>query len=166
MFNKEDKEELKVVAVFGKSFPTIRDENTSPLVINMPEDIDNIDFPEDLLKLEVYEIINSNKKKKTLVRTIYIGEIYTINEMNEICPRFRFSFGMNWASLCNIDHNTPCVFYKNEDDVYVQLAVLKAPDIVVSSIQELKELLKELSDNFSLVQLGMSRIRNIPSKKQ
>lgn len=26
MFNKEDKEELKVVAVFGKSFPTIRDE--------------------------------------------------------------------------------------------------------------------------------------------
>ena len=49
MFNKEDKEELKVVAVFGKSFPTIKDENTSPLVINMPEDIDNIDFPEDLL---------------------------------------------------------------------------------------------------------------------
>ena len=30
------------------------------------------------------------------------------------------------------------------------------------SIQKLKELLKELSDNFSLVQLGMSRIRNIP----
>ena len=28
--------------------------------------------------------------------------------------------------------------------------------------KELKELLKELSDNFSLVQLGMSRIRNIP----
>ena len=78
MFNKEDKEELKVVAVFGQSFPTIKDENTSPLVINMPEDIDNIDFPEDLLKLEVYEIINSNKKKKTLVRTIYVGEIYTV----------------------------------------------------------------------------------------
>lgn len=56
--------------------------------------------------------------------------------------------------------------FRNENDVYVQLAVLKAPDIVVSSIQELKELLKELSDNFSLVQLGMSRIRNIPSKKQ
>ena len=166
MFNKEDKEELKVVAVFGKSFPTIKDENTSPLVINMPEDIDNIDFPEDLLKLEVYEIINSNKKKKTLVRTIYVGEIYTINEMNEICPRFRFSFGMDWASLCNLGHDSPCVFYKNENDVYVQLAVLKAPDIVVSSIQELKELLKELSDNCSLVQLGMSRIRNIPSKKQ
>ena len=146
--------------MFGKSFPTIRDENTSPLVINMPEDIDNIDFPEDLLKLEVYEIINSNKKKKTLVRTIYVGEI------NKICPCFRFSFGMDWASLCNLGHDSPCVFYKNENDVYVQLAVLKAPDIVVSSIQELKELLKELSDNFSLVQLGMSRIRNISSKKQ
>ena len=31
--------------------------------------------------------------------------------------------------------------------------------------KEAKELLKELSDNFSLVQLGMSRIRNITSKK-
>lgn len=66
MFNKEDKEELKVVAVFGKSFPTIKDENTSPLVINMPEDIDNIDFPEDLLKLEVYEIIILIRRKRTL----------------------------------------------------------------------------------------------------
>ncbi len=166
MFNKGDKEELKVVAVFGKSFPTIKDENTSPVVINMPEDISNIDFPEDLLKLEVYEIINSNKKNKNLVRTIYVGEVYTVNEINKICPHFRFSFGMNWASLCNIDHNTPCVFYKNENGLYVQLAVLRPTDIVVSSIQELKELLQELSDNFSLVKLGMSRIRNIPSKKQ
>ena len=115
MFNKEDKEELKVVAVFGKSFPTIKDENTSPLVINMPEDIDNIDVPEDLLKLEVYEIINFNKKKKNLVRTIYVGEVYTVNEMNKICPRFRFSFGMDWASLCNLGHDSPCVFYKNEN---------------------------------------------------
>ena len=153
MFNKEDKEELKVVAVFGKSFPTIKDENTSPLVINVPV---------DLLKLEVYEIINFNKKKKNLVRTIYVGEVYTVNEMNKICPRFRFSFGMDWASLCNLGHDSPCVFYKNENGVYVQLAILRPTDIVVSSIQELKELLKELSDNFSLVQLGMSRIRNIP----
>lgn len=162
MFNKEDKEELKVVAVFGKSFSTIKDENTSPLVINMPEDIDNIDVPVDLLKLEVYEIINFNKKKKNLVRTIYVGEVYTVNEMNKICPCFRFSFGMDWASLCNLGHDSPCVFYKNENGVYVQLAILRPTDIVVSSIQELKELLKELSDNFFLVQLGMSRIRNIP----
>jgi len=166
MFNKGDKEELKVVAVFGKSFPTIKDENTSPLVISMPEDINAINIPEDLLKLEVYEIINSNKKKKELVRTIYVGEVYTVNEMNKICPHFRFSFGMDWASLCKVDHDSPCVFYKNENGVYVELAILRPTDIVVSSVQELKELLQELSDNFSLVQLGMSRIRNIPSKKQ
>ena len=69
---------------------------------------------------------------------------------------------MDWASLCNLGHDSPCVFYKNENGVYAQLAILRPTDIVVSSIQELKELLKELSDNFSLVQLGMSRIRNIP----
>lgn len=166
MFNKDDSVELKVVATYGKDFKYVKDEITSPLIINLPEEIEKIDFPEDLLKLEVYEIINSNKKNKNLVRTIYVGEVYTVNEINKICPHFKFSFGMNWASLCNIDHNTPCVFYKNENGLYVQLAVLRPTDIVVSSIQELKELLQELSDNFSLVKLGMSRIRNIPSKKQ
>lgn len=110
MFNKDDSVELKVVAKYGKDFKYVKDEITSPLIINLPEEIEKIDFPEDLLKLEVYEIINSNKKKKDLVRTIYVGEVYTVNEMNKICPRFRFSFGMDWASLCNIDHNTRCVF--------------------------------------------------------
>lgn len=160
-----EKRELKIKNLVTKDGKVYKKDDM-PIEIILSTEIEKISFPQNIVKLEVYEIINSNKKKQNLVRTIYVGEIYTVNEMNEICPRFRFSFGMDWASLCNLGHDSPCVFYKNENDVYVQLAVLKAPDIVVSSIQELKELLKELSDNFSLVQLGMSRIRNIPSKKQ
>lgn len=165
MFNKEDKIGLKAIAVFGKSFPTIKDEKSSPLIINFPANIEDFNFSEDLLELDLYEVPNQ-VKNKTLIKRIFIGEVYTVNEMNIISSHYRFSKGMNYVELTDLNPDAKCVFYKDEQGTYFILAQLRPSDIVVSSTQELKTLLQEISNNFALVEKGMSRIRNITSKSK
>lgn len=165
MFSKDDKLELKAIAVFGKSFPTVKDEKSSPLIINFPTNFEDFDLPEDLLELDLYEV-PKQVKNKTLIRRIFVGEVYTVNEMNMMFPHYRFSKGMNYVELTDLNPDAKCVFYKDEQGTYFILAQLRTSDIVVSSTQELKTLLQEISNNFALVEKGMSRIRNITSKKQ
>lgn len=160
MFNQNDKVELKVVNTYNKGLNFPYDEKSSSLVIDLPTDIENIDFPENLLLLKVYEIQRGKYSFKQLIHRIFVGEVFPVEEMHKIDPLFMFSSGMDLNDLCNLKHNAPCVFYK-KDSRYVLLAKLKDMDIVVSNIEELKLLLAEMSKEFSQVQDGMSRIRNI-----
>lgn len=163
MFNQNDKVELRVINTYNKGLNFPYDEKSSSLVINLPTDIENIDFPENLLVLKVYEIQRGKYSFKQLIHRIFVGEVFSVEEMHKIDPLFMFSSGMDLNDLCNLKHNAPCVFYKN-DRIYSRyslLAKLKDMDIVVSNIDELKIVLTEMSKNFSQVQDGMSRIRNI-----
>lgn len=165
MFNKDDSVELKVMATYGKDFKYVKDEITSPLIINLPEEIEKIDIPEDLLKLEIYEIINVGIERKSLVSRIFIGEIHTLEELKEICPNYKFSMGLDWRELSDIEGEINWITYVNEKGVYCLLAKLKSTDLIVANTEELKTLLIEYSNNFSRFKDGMSRIRNITSKK-
>ena len=165
MFNQKDEVNIKVINTYSKGFEFIKDETNSPLIIDLPAEVENIDFPKNLLVLEIYEIHKGNQNFKQLIYRIFIGDTYTIEEMNKINPSFKFSSGMNWSDLCGLKPETHCVFYKKANG-YVLLAKLKDKDIVVSNIDELKSLLSEMSMSFTQVQVGMSRIRNIKQKNK
>lgn len=165
MFNQSVEVKLKVIYTYSKGFEFIKDETNLPLIIDLPTEVEEIDFPKNLLVLEIYEIHKGNQNFKQLIHRVFIGETYTIGEMNEINPSFRFSESMNWSDLSWLKPETPCVFYK-KDNRYVLLAKLKDKDIVVSNIYELKSLLSEMSMSFTQVQVGMSRIRNIKQKNK
>lgn len=159
MFGKNESIDIKVVGIFAKSYPCLKDENNSPFIIDLPTDLDSVEIPSDLLKVEIYVIKNKRIKQKELLKRIYIGEVYTTNEMMKIDNKFRFSTGMHWEDICNIKRDLPCVFYKNEN--YVLLGLIRPSDIVVSNTFELKELLTNLSKDFGLVQEGITRIKKI-----
>lgn len=150
---------LKIINTNSKGFLFLKDKSNSPLVLELPCDLESVEFPNNILKLEVFE---KQDGKEEYICAIYVGEVYPERIIRSINPNYRYCENFDVKTLKDIRDDSPCVFYKNENGVYVQLAILRPTDIVVSSIQELKELLKELSDNFSLVQLGMSSIRNIP----
>ena len=158
---KNDNINLIAVATFGKDFQYAKDEKTSPLVINMPAEIETLQIPKDILQMDIYEIINNKYKKKELVKRIYIGEVYTLEQLNKICPRFRFSLGMDFSLASDLQESTSYIVYKNDVGIYCILAKLRQEDIVLKDTEELKDTLTKLSTSFSKIQDGMSRIRNL-----
>ena len=73
--------------------------------------------------------------------------------------------GLDWRELSDIEGEINWITYVNEKGVYCLLAKLKSTDLIVANTEELKTLLIEYSNNFSRFKDGMSRIRNITSKK-
>ena len=163
MLNKNDKVRLQVINTYSKGFEFIKDETNSPLIIELSvhETLEDTNFPQNLLILEVYEIHEGNVSYKQLIHRIFVGEVYTLDEMSKINQSFRFSQGMDLSDLTGLNGDTPCVFYKIDENRYSLLAKLKDMDIVVTSALELKNLLDQMSNDFIKVQDGMSRIRNL-----
>lgn len=155
--NTEKNIKLKVVNTYSKGFDSVKNEETSPLVINLPED-KYTELINGNLKFEVYE---TKEELNQYLFNIYVGEVYTFGQMRKMYPMFTFSEGMSWLELSVINDETPCVFYKDVYKKYVLLAKLNPEDLVVKDNLELQNLLENLAMELENPEQTMSRTRNI-----
>ena len=148
---------LKIINTYSKGFDSVKTEETSPLVMNLPED-KYTELINGNLKFEVYE---TNEELDQYLFNIYVGEVYTFGEMRKMYPKFTFSEGMSWLELSVINDETPCIFYKKKKKKYVLLAKLNPEDLVVKDNLELQNLIESLAMELENPAQRMSRKLNI-----
>ena len=148
---------LKIINTYSKGFDSVKTEETSPLVMNLPED-KYTELINGNLKFEVYE---TNEELDQYLFNIYVGEVYTFGEMRKMYPKFTFSEGMSWLELSVIIDETPCIFYKDVYKKYVLLAKLNPEDLVVKDNLELQNLIESLAMELENPAQRMSRKLNI-----
>jgi hypothetical protein len=148
---------LKIINTYSKGFDSVKTEETSPLVMNLPED-KYTELINGNLKFEVYE---TNEELDQYLFNIYVGEVYTFGEMRKMYPKFTFSEGMSWLELSVINDETPCIFYKDVYKKYVLLAKLNPEDLVVKDNLELQNLIESLAMELKNPAQRMSRKLNI-----
>jgi len=137
-----EKNKLTIVNTNSKGFTYIKDKSNSPLVLELPCDLESVELPNNILKLEVFE---NQEDKEEYICAIYVGEVYPEHIIKSMCPNYRYCENFDVKTLKEIKDDSPCVFYKDVNRNYVLVAKLAPEDIVVSNRTELKEFLTNLS---------------------
>ena len=116
--------------------------NNSPLVLELPCDLESVEFPNNILKLEVF---GKQDGKEEYICAIYVGEVYPERIIKSIHPNYRYCENFDVKTLKDIRDDSPCVFYKDVYNNYVLVAKLDSDDIVLPDTTELKKFLMDLS---------------------
>lgn len=134
---------LKIINTNSKGFSFLKDKSNSPFVLELPCDLESVEFPNNILKLEVFE---KQDGKEEYICAIYVGEVYPERIIKSIHPNYRYCENFDVKTLKDIRDDSPCVFYKDVYNNYVLVAKLDLDDIVVPDTTELKEFLMDLSN--------------------
>ena len=134
---------LKIINTNSKGFSFPKDKSNSPLVLELPCDLESVEFPNNILKLEVFE---KQDGKEEYICAIYVGEVYPERIIKSIHPNYIYCENFDVKTLKDIRDDSPCVFYKDVYNNYVLVAKLDLDDIVVPDTTELKEFLMDLSN--------------------
>lgn len=136
------------------------DGNIIPFQLKLP--ISNeYTFPEGVASLDVFEYQEGLFNGGTIVFSIYIGKIESIKNL----------VGTNKISNVKIVENVKItsiyspVCTQNVLGKTVVFASLKDQDIVVGDKEELIEIIKELSNNFDIINNSIKKIRILSKKK-
>lgn len=140
--NNERKHYIKIINTNSKGFSFLKDKSNSPLVLELPCDLESVEFPNNILKLEVFE---KQDGKEEYICAIYVGEVYPERIIRSINPNYRYCENFDVKTLKDIRDDSPCVFYKDVYNNYVLVAKLDSDDIVVPNTTELKNFLIDLS---------------------
>ena len=138
----KDNNRLTIVNTNSKGFSFLKDKSNSPLVLELPCDLESVELPNNILKLEVFK---NQDGKEEYICAIYVGEVYLEHIIKSICPNYRYCENFDVKTLKDIRSDSPCVFCKDVYRNYVLVAKLNPEDIVVSDTAELKEFLMNLS---------------------
>lgn len=133
---------LKIINTNSKGFSFLKDKSNSPLVLELPCDLESVEFPNSILKLEVFE---KQDGKEEYICAIYVGEVYPERIIKGIHPNYRYYENFDVKTLKDIRDDSPCVFYKDVYNNYVLVAKLDSDDIVLPDTTELKKFLMDLS---------------------
>ena len=133
---------LKIINTNSKGFSFLKDKSNSPLVLELPCDLESVEFPNNILKLEVFE---KQDGKEEYICAIYVGEVYPERIIKSIHPNYRYYENFDVKTLKDIRDDSPCVFYKDVYNNYVLVAKLDSDDIVLPDTTELKKFLMDLS---------------------
>lgn len=133
---------LKIINTNSKGFSFPKDKSNSPLVLELPCDLESVEFPNNILKLEVFE---KQDGKEEYICAIYVGEVYPERIIKSMHPNYRYCENFDVKTLKYIRDDSPCVFYKDVYNNYVLVAKLDSDDIVVPDTTELKKFLMDLS---------------------
>ena len=133
---------LKIINTNSKGFSFPKDKSNSPLVLELPCDLESVEFPNNILKLEVFE---KQDGKEEYICAIYVGEVYPERIIKSIHPNYSYCENFDVKTLKDIRDDSPCVFYKDVYNNYVLVAKLDSDDIVVPDTTELKKFLMDLS---------------------
>lgn len=133
---------LKIINTNSKGFSFPKDKSNSPLVLELPCDLESVEFPNNILKLEVFE---KQDGKEEYICAIYVGEVYPERIIKSIHPNYRYCENFDVKTLKDFRNDSLCVFYKDVYNNYVLVAKLDSDDIVVPDTTELKKFLMDLS---------------------
>lgn len=137
---------LTIVNANSRGFTFPKDKSNSPLVIDLPCDLTNIELPTNILKLDVFAPEEDDK----YICSIYVGEVFPEKLIRAICPNYIYCDCFDVTTLKEIKPDTPCVFYKDIFHNYVIVAKLNPEDLTVATPEELKKLLIDLSTSLTL----------------
>lgn len=147
-----EKRELKIKNLVTKDGKVYKKDDM-PIEIILSTEIEKISFPQNIVKLEVYE---TSEETEEYLFSIYIGEVFYKKTIQSLNPTFQFSQGKD---------NTPYVFVPNSNGVLVLLAKLNRGDMVVENVVQLKMLLREIFSNYQQELYGNPRIREINNER-
>lgn len=136
---------LKIINTNSKGFSFLKDKSNSPLVLELPCDLESVEFLNNILKLEVFE---KQDGKEEYICAIYVGEVYPERIIRSINPNYRYCENFDVKTLKDIRDDSPCVFYKDVYNNYVLVAKLDSDDIVVPDTTELKNFFNRFINYF------------------
>lgn len=148
-----EKRELKIKNLVTKDGEVYKKDDM-PIEIILSTEIEKISFPQNIVKLEVYE---TSEETEEYLFPIYIGEVFYRQTIQSLSPTFQFSQEKD---------NTPYVFVPNSNGALVLLAKLNRGDMVVENINQLKMLLAELTEKYQKRLIGVSRIKEVNNERK
>ena len=148
-----EKRELKIKNLVTKDGKVYKKDDM-PIEIILSTEIEKVSFPQNIVKLEVYE---TSEETDEYLFSIYIGEVFYKKTIQLLNPTFHFSQGKD---------NTPYVFVPNSKGTLVLLAKLNRDDMVVENINQLKMLLTELTEKYQKRLIGVSRIKEVNNERK
>lgn len=161
MFLENEKIRLVLANTYNLGGENNKKFEESSFIIELPTKDENLIVPNGALEFQLWEIHEGQESYKCLIRRIFIGEVSTIDELANNNKKFLYSRGLNPKDLNNFKNTTPCVVYKTSDNNYEILAQAYDTDIVLNNVEELKQLVSLLSNEFYEVKSSVKRVRNI-----
>ncbi len=158
MFGQEDKVYLSVSNVINR--------NGEKYIINidLPNDFSTVSFPDDVVRVTVYEKEKRKHKKTYNSFNILVGEVGTFERLFDAGEDVEFSKLIS-EEECIKDDDLICYFRDEYDDTCVIFAKIDETDIVVKNTEELEERLTDISYDFENIQRGINRIKRYVYKK-
>lgn len=155
MFRKYDKVTLTAMNVYD------RDCNLLYIAIPFPLKDENIIFPENTAVLSITEFYQGQIFHDQHDFNIYVGKVSTVEELldrnlilkrSKVYPRERKII---------ID---PVVYHEKNDNTCEIIATLQESDIVVENVEELRQVLKQISEEFANIRNSINKVRKLSYK--
>ena len=154
MFGYSDKLTLNIMNVYDRSGCLLY------LSIPFPLNDENIIFPETTAMLSIAECHQGKDFYQRHKFNIYLGKESTLDELlkRKVGPRI--------SVLCNKQFkDDKVVYYEKENGVSVIIESLEEGDIVVENTEELRLVLKQISDEFENIRSSVNKIKTLGRKK-
>ena len=152
MFRQEDKITLTCADTINRSGKIL------DFYIKFPIEKE-IDIPQDILKMNVYEYCNGYESYICKVFKICVGKI---SKFSEICNLNSSKIKIEPNILKGLDSTDDLVcYYIDEEGKYNIYDKVNNGDIVVENIEKLKKVLIKISDSFKNIKESVSTIKEL-----
>ena len=152
MFGKYDKLTLTAMNVYDSEC------NLIYIAIPFPLKDENIILPENTAMLSITEFQQGQIFHDQHDFNIYVGNVSTIDEMldRNLIPRRSKVYPKERRIITN-----PVVYHQKKDNICEIIATLQEGDIVVENVEELKQVLKKISDEFANIRKSINKVRKL-----
>ncbi|MBQ6538832.1 MAG: hypothetical protein IJL76_00950 [Bacilli bacterium] len=131
--------------------------------ISLPNNFEYIGFPDDVIKVSVYEKEIKQYGEGDKVFNILVGKVSTMDDLFEDEEIVTFSEML--AETDYVKTDDPVCYYKNDDGNCVIFAKIEDGDIVVKDVEELEEQVMDISYDFEKIQRSINKIKKYVYKK-
>jgi len=152
MFRNYDKLTLTAMNVYD------RECNLIYIAIPFPLKDKNIVFPENTAMLSITEFHQGQIFHDQHDFNVYVGKVSTIEELldRNIIPRRSKVYPKERRVITD-----PVVYHEKFDNTCEIIATLEEGDVVVENVEELREVLKQISDEFATIRNSVAKIRKL-----
>jgi len=155
MFRKYDKLTLTAMNIYD------RECNLIYISIPFPLKNENINFPENTAMLSITELHQGQIFHDQHDFNIYVGKVSTIDELidRNISIRKSKVYPKEQKRITN-----SVVYYEKNNNSCEIIATLEEGDIVVENVEELRQVLKQISDEFANIRNSVNKVRKLSYK--
>jgi len=155
MFRKYDKLTLTAMNIYD------RECNLIYISIPFPLKNENINFPENTAMLSITELHQGQIFHDQHDFNIYVGKVSTIDELidRNISIRKSKVYPKEQKRITN-----SVVYYEKNNNSCEIIATLEEGDIVVENVEELRQVLKQISDEFANIRNSVNKGKKLSYK--